>query len=182
MGGSSSLLAIALAVAACQPLYGGAPEKLHAPEKKKRPPEADAKDVPIKYIDECTASFQDDAKKWHPNPQRAGQLVESGDTAQQNAERAKEPAAKVAAIKDALDKYRSALLQDPYNAQATLKLALEYDMLLRKGCALAMLKRLSTLTNNPKFAKQAKAAIDSIGDNAGWFKGYRKDALSAVGL
>jgi hypothetical protein len=173
-----------LALGACQPLYGNKPEALHKLDKKKRPAEADVKDAPIKYIEECTASFQDDPKKpqWKSiNTNRSNQSIEAGDTAQQLADKAKDPATKVAGIKAALEKYREALTQDPYNAQATLKLALEYDLLLRKGCAIAMLKRLSSLTNNPKFARGATAAIDSIGDNAAWFKGYRKDAMAAVG-
>ena len=174
-------LACAVALAACQPLYGGKPEKLHNPEKKKKPPEAEAKEEPIKYVTECTVSFQDDPHKWHPNAQKSSQLVELGDTAQQLADKAKEPQTKVTGIKDALEKYRQALLQDPYNAIATLKLALEYDLLLRKGCALALLKRLSSLTNNPKYAKAATAAIDSVIDNEGWFKGYRTEAKGAVG-
>jgi hypothetical protein len=44
-----------------------------------------------------------------------------------------------------------------------------------------MLKRLASLSNNPKFARTANPAIDSISDNAQWFKRYRKDAVAAVG-
>ena len=55
------------------------------------------------------------------------------------------------------------------------------DRVYRKGCALAMLKRLSALEANPKFAKGAKLAIDRVTDNAQWFKGYRKDAIAAIG-
>jgi len=179
--GWKCLAACAIALAACQPLYGGAPEKLLSPPKKKRPPEAETAEAPIKYIEDCTVSFQDDPKKYHPNPKRSGELVELGDTAQQLADKAKEPQTKVAGIKDALDKYRQALIQDPYNANATLKLALEYDLLLRKGCALALLKRLAALTNNQKFERSAKQAIQAIVDNEGWFKGYRNDAKKAVG-
>jgi hypothetical protein len=44
-----------------------------------------------------------------------------------------------------------------------------------------MLKRLAALSANPKFARTANPAIESIGDNGQWFKRYRKDAMSAVG-
>ena len=44
-----------------------------------------------------------------------------------------------------------------------------------------MLKRLSALSNNPKWASEANRNIDSIDANAQWFKGYRKDAMAAVG-
>ncbi|MGE5182734.1 MAG: hypothetical protein ACM31C_11755, partial [Acidobacteriota bacterium] len=79
------------------------------------------------------------------------------------------------------DKYRNALIKDPYNVTATLELAVAYDKVLRKGCAIAMLKRLSALSNNPKWANEANRNIDSIDANGQWFKGYRKDAMAAVG-
>ncbi|CAN5485718.1 hypothetical protein BH11MYX1_BH11MYX1_38490 [soil metagenome] len=177
--GTSLLLCFCLA--ACQPLYGGAPERLHTPEKKKRPPEAADAGQQIKYIDDCTAQFQDDPRKWHPVPAMARPLVETGDTAIASSDKTPEPNAKVGLIREAIDRYRLALQKDPYNADATLKLAVAYDKVLRKGCALAMLKRLSALTNNPKFATEANRAADAVGDNGVWFKGYRKDAMQAVG-
>jgi hypothetical protein len=60
-------------------------------------------------------------------------------------------------------------------------LALAYDRVYRKGCAIAMLKRLAALTVNPKYGKTANPTIDSISDNGQWFKRYRKDAMAAVG-
>lgn len=174
-------LLLCLSIAACQPLYGGAPEHMHTPEKKKRPPEAVDAGAQVKYIDECTAQFQDDPRKWHPAPAMARPLVETGDTAIATSDKTAEPNAKVGLIREAIDRYRLALQKDPYNADATLKLAVAYDKVLRKGCALAMLKRLSALTNNPKFATEANRAADAVGDNGVWFKGYRKDAIQAVG-
>jgi hypothetical protein len=174
-------VALGVAAAACQPLYGGKPEKLHNPEKKKAPPEPADTATEIKYVDDCTASFQDDPRKWHPQPQLARSLIDVGDTAIASSDKATEANAKVGLIKDAIDKYRNALLKDPYSADATLKLAIAYDRVIRKGCALAMLKRLAALSNNPKFAPDANRDIDSVGDNAEWFKGYRKDAMGALG-
>jgi hypothetical protein len=174
-------IAVASGFAACQPLYGDKPEKLHTPEKKKKPPEVAEADIPVKYIDDCAADFHADPRTAHPLPTMAQPLTNEGDTALQGADKATDANAKVGLIKDAITKYSNALKKDPYNADATLKLAHAYDLVLRKGCALAMLKRLAALSANPKFAKDAQLKIDSIDDNAGWFKGYRKDAIAAVG-
>lgn len=166
----------------CQPLYGGRPEKLPTVPKKKAPPEAPVAEVQIKEIDDCKADFQADPKKAPPvNPQLSGQLTGEGDTAIANSDKATEPAAQAGLLKEGIDKYRNALLKDPYNPEATLKLARAYDRVYRKGCAIAMLKRLAKLAENPKFAKQATREIESISDNDQWFKRYRKDAISAVG-
>src|SRR3569833_2376898 len=167
-------LGLGLGLTACQPLYGGAPERLHNPEKKKRPPEPPGQEDKIIYIEDCTASFQDDPRKWHPQPALAHPLIDTADTALQSADKTAEPNAKVGLIREAIDKY-------PYSSDATLKLAVAYDKVLRKGCAIAMLKRLAALAANPKFANEANRQIDAVGDNGVWFKGYRKDAMQAVG-
>jgi hypothetical protein len=181
-GSTGALLAcLVLATAGCQALYGGKPDKLKNPERKKPPPEIEVAATQVKYVEDCTANFRDDPKLARPNPGLAGQLVGDGDTALQNANKAKDPASQAELIKLSIDKYRNALIKDPYNHEATLKLALAYDMVYRKGCALAMLKRIAALQANPKYAKAANAKADEVTDNAQWFKGYRKDAISAVG-
>ena len=175
------VVGMAFCATACQPLYGGKPEKLKNPEKKKTPPEAEAAAPEIKYVDECSANFSDDPKKAHPQPPMSKQLFDQAESALDQSDKAKEDTMKVSLLKDAIDKYRNALIKDPYNVPATLKLAVAYDRVLRKGCAIAMLKRLASLSNNPKWASEANRNIDSIDANAQWFKGYRKDAMQAVG-
>lgn len=165
----------------CQPLYGGKPEKLVAPSKKKPPEGEPFADAPIKEIEDCQADFRADPRTVRPNSKLSDQLTGEGDTALASSDRAAEPDAQAGLIRESIDKYRNALLKDPYNAEATLKLALAYDKVYRKGCAIAMLKRLATLSSNPKYARTANPAIDSISDNGQWFKRYRKDAISAVG-
>jgi predicted Zn-dependent protease len=166
----------------CQALYGGRPEKLPPVPRKKAPPEAPVAEVQIREIDDCKADFQADPKRAPPpQPQLANQLTGEGDTAIANSDKATAPAAQAGLLKEGIDKYRNALLKDPYNPEATLKLARAYDRVYRKGCAIAMLKRLAKLAENPKFSKPATREIDSINDNDQWFKRYRKDAISAVG-
>ena len=174
-------LALACGVVSCAPLYGGKPEKLKNPEKKKKPPEAEQAAAPVVYVEECNANFGDDPHKVHAQTAMSKTLFEQAEASIDQADKAKEDTMKVSLLKEAIDKYRNALIKDPYNAAATLKLALAYDKVYRKGCAIAMLKRLATLAANPKFSRVATAEIDSIGDNGQWFKHYRKDAMAAVG-
>lgn len=167
--------------AGCQPLYGGKPEKLTTLSKKKPPPEQPTEAVKVPEIEECQADFRADPKTVRAQTALSNQLTGEGDTALANSSKATDPMAQAGLIKDSIDKYRNALLKDPYNVEATLKLALAYDKVYRKGCAIAMLKRLAALSANPKYARAANPAIDSIGDNGQWFKRYRKDAITAVG-
>ena len=178
---SACVVLVAGSVAACQPLYGGKPEKLRNPERKKKPDEPPEAAIQVKYIEECVASFRDDPKGVRPDTGRSNALVGDGDTALSQVPKAKDPASQAELIKQSIDKYRSALIKDPYNQEATLKLAVAYDMVYRKGCALALLKRISALESNPKYRNAAKRVADEVADNAQLFKGYRKDAVSAVG-
>ena len=168
------------ALTGCQALYGGKPEKLRSPEKKKKPPEPPETETKIAYVEDCVADFRGDPLKARPQPSIANQLVGEGETALQSSEKAKEPAGQAELIKVSIDKFRNALTKDPYNHDATLQLAIAYDKVYRKGCALAMLKRLATLQANPKFARGANLAADKVTDNAQWFRGYRKDAIAAA--
>jgi len=183
--GRGLVLAVAIAalgLTACQPIYGGRPEKLSNPPRKKAPAEAPEQVVEIKYVEDCAADFRGDpAKAPRPQPAIANQLLGEGETALETSEKAKDPAAQAEQIRIAIDKLRNALIKDPYNHDATLQLAIAYDRVYRKGCALAMLKRLAALQANPKFAKGANLAADKVTDNTQWFKGYRKDAVAAVG-
>jgi hypothetical protein len=175
-----SVVGLCVGLAACN-LYGGPPERIHTAGDVKLHPKDPPPPPPV-YREECQASFQDDPGKWHPQPKLAVPLIETGDTALASSDKTKEETAKVGLIRDAIDKYRLALQKDPYSADATLKLAVAYDKVLYKGCALAMLKRLASLANNPKFATATSHALGAIGDNGTWFKGYRKDAMQAAGL
>lgn len=165
----------------CQALYGGKPEKLRNPDRKKKPPEEAEKAQEVKYIDDCVANFRDDPKLVRPDTSRSNALVGDGDSTLAQVTKAKDPAGQAELIKQSIDRYRSALVKDPYNQEATLKLAIAYDMVLRKGCALALLKRIAALESNPKYKSAAKRVADEVADNGQLFKGYRKDAVSAVG-
>jgi hypothetical protein len=187
MGRGSRAIALACLVVfgtastACQPLYGGKPEKLKNPDRKKPPPTPPDEVLAIKYVEDCQANFRDDPKNVRRDTTMSNSLVQGGDDAVQQADKAKEPSAQAELIRVAIDKYINALKKDPYNADATLRLALAYDRVLRKGCALKLLARLPLLEANEKYKKQAKAAADQVGDSKEWFRGYRKEAVAAVG-
>jgi hypothetical protein len=165
----------------CQPLYGGKPDKLPTPAKKKPPKEEPTVEAPVKMVEDCTADFRVDPKTVRQQTSLSNDLTDQGTTAMTNSDKATDPTAQAGLIRESIDKFRNALIKDPYNTAATLKLALAYDKVYRKGCALAMLKRLATLAANPKFSRTANLEIDSISDNGQWFKHYRKDAMAAVG-
>jgi hypothetical protein len=175
-----SVVGLCLGLVACKPLYGDPPDRLHPLEEKRRP--ADPPAPPIIYVEDCQTSFQDDPTKWHRQPTLAAPLIERGDAALASSDKTKQDTAQVGLVRDAIDKYRLALQKDPYSADATLKLAVAYDKVLYKGCALAMLKRLASLASNPKFANETNQALGAITGNGRWFKGYRKDAMQAAGL
>ena len=109
------------------------------------------------------------------------ELEQAGDARAQVFDKSSDTKVKSEALIDVVDAYGRALASDPFNPDLTLKLALAYDKAHRKGCALALLKRLQRLSNNEKFAKKANPVIDEVLDRKDYFKRYRKDAVSAVG-
>jgi hypothetical protein len=177
------LLVVALlffAAAACKPMYGDPAPRLKDPSKK-NPPKGwyDEPVTQVTYVEDCEVNFSGPPTTKR-NATVAKQKVIAGDASTSEASK---PSAsgttRVEMTKRGLQEYRDALIADPFNAEATLKLALAYDKVLRKGCAIAMLKRLEQLAGNPKFG--AEAAKSQVLDNEGWFKPYRKDALKALG-
>lgn len=181
-------LGIAVAVAApaigCSGPYAGAPEKLRKMPKKAEPEAPPVTAAEIKWQDECgSAKFQEepkDALKLHRrNATASTRAVEQADGLLDDARSAKDDKAKAALTVDAINKLRKALLDAPYHAEATYKLAHAYALTRRKGCAIALLKRLNDLTNYGEFADAAKRKIDEAeGDPA--FQPFRKQANEAI--
>ena len=79
------------------------------------------------------SDFRSDPKNVRPQTSLSNQLAGEGDTALSNADKSTDAAAAAGLIRESIDKYRNALLKDPYNSEATLKLALAYDKVYRKG-------------------------------------------------
>ncbi len=170
----------ALALAACQPMYGAKPDKLRNPPTTRHVEEPDPV-VAVKYVETCdNVDFRRPSKGLIRDRANATRLVNDGDSKVSNAEKATEIDARRDLTLASIERYRSALAKDPYDVDATLKLARAYDRVLRKGCALAMLRRLEMLSSHPDFAEAANRQKASVLDNNDWFSGYRKDALDAI--
>jgi hypothetical protein len=166
---------IVFAAAACQPMYGGPAEHLHPVKTLPKGPQP--AEPPIAYVDDCTFDFHSRPATKH----RAGSPQLDETAAQQLARAEADTPARGELIQGSIATYSRALAADPYDADATLGLALAYDHVLHKGCALALLKRLGKLADHPTFAAAAGPVADSVGDHAAWFKGYRREALAALG-
>jgi hypothetical protein len=174
--------ACVLLAAACQPMYQHKADTLKDPTPRRGPNIVVVDDEPV-FVETCNVNFSAPPTKRRQAP-ASQQLTVAGNSAlQQQAPGTPRPATahSVNAIVTAIDSYRRALLSDPYNAEATLKLALAYDRVLRKGCALAMLRRLETLAANPTLQPEAEPMIQLVVANPHWFKPYHGDALRAVG-
>jgi hypothetical protein len=173
-------IAVVLLVSACS-MYGEKAPKLRNPvpvkpdlSKTSEPPVAQTPD------NEVCEFYERDM----PVPKRTAktaELEQTGDARTQVFTKASDVNAKQDALIDAIDAYGRALASDPFNPDLTLKLALSYDKAYRKGCALALLKRLQRLSNNEKFAKKANPVINEVLDRKDYFQRYRKDAIDAVG-
>jgi hypothetical protein len=176
---------LALAVAAgCQGMYDGKAQHLKDPDPV-RPPKGYTDEPPpadlVYNTDPCVIrdAPQPIAKKGAVK--HTDELTGQGDEKVKKFDHSVDPKEKTVLIKSSLDDYRKALVDDPFSAEATMKLAVAYDKVLRKSCALALLGRLSKLAENPKYSTAANARIDEIVDHDVYFHDYRNDAIKAVG-
>jgi hypothetical protein len=184
--GKAFVLGIAsLVLVACQPMYGAKPEKMRMAIRDRRDTKIPTDDIPAgpTYVETCTVDFQKAAPKTgiKRDTRSSAKLVGSGDTTITTADATADVAQRADLVRESIDRYSGALVRDPFNAEATLKLALAYDRVYRKGCALALLKRLVALAGNQLYEPDATANINRVDDNKQWFKGYRTEALRAIG-
>lgn len=161
-------------------MYGSKAPKLRDPEVI---PHDAAAVEPVKhvYVEQCITNFRG------PVPPAGARraisesaiLVAAGDKAREAARDASSRDARQNHTLEAITRYQSALARDPYSASATLGLALAYDDARRKGCALALLKRLDALATHGGFP-EAASAKKQVKDNEPYFADYRIEALSAI--
>ncbi len=176
-----TLIAVAtVLLAGCQPMYGDKAATMKNPQPIKPPKDLPLEVVKVTYDEDCEL-----ITKPVKNPRRNFKLsqdhVRTADQKLATAEKLAEPKARGDLFVDGIDDYRTALITDPFSAEATLKLAIAYDKVLRKGCALALLGRLTKLAENPTYAEAANEKIDEVADQKKMFEGYRPAALKAIG-
>ena len=175
--------ALGVTTAGCGGLYSGKPERVYKPSKKKEP-EVVVAPVEIKWNDECSAKLNEEPGKslqLHKKNEarvkqiaaQAQELLDAAATTDDNRQKAGQTA-------EAIDKLRKALVDAPYSAEATYSLAIGYARARRRGCALAMLKRLAALEKYDDFARTSKRLIGDALDN-GEFQPFRKQADEALG-
>lgn len=180
-------LLVVFAFAACQPMYGAKAPPLKnpqvVPEKKRviKPDDIVVKPKPIEDCEWRTTALPDPTKMPKRDTTRSQEATQRADQKIVNADKATDPKSKEALLIDSIQEYGAALTKDPYNAEATLKLAVAYDKVLRKGCALKLINRLSKMTAHPKLEREANAKLDEIENHKTWFEDYRPEAMKATG-
>jgi hypothetical protein len=170
--------ALLLAVVGCKPLYGGRPEGL------KNPPKAgggsDDPEAAIVWDEECDTKFHEKLTI-QPNPTAGRTLFDAASNTLVSAEREGDANQRTALTIEAIEKFKAALNKDPFSAEATYGLAIAYTKVYRKGCTLKLLKRLSDLKQNDKYAPDAQRMIDAASDQNA-FKPFKKEAHAALGI
>ena len=138
------------------------------------------KPAPVVYRDTCVHDFRMPIKKVARDSKGAVAATKLGDTKVVAAENTVVVTTKGDLFRDGIDQYHQALRRDPFDAEVTLKLAVLYDQLRRKGCALALLGRIPALATNKDFAEAARRQADAVNDHTEWFKDYRSEALAKL--
>jgi len=180
-------LLVLLAFAACKPMYGDPAPKLKnptvVPENKRviKPDELAKKPEPIETCEWRTVALPDPTKLPKRDASKAQEATARADGKLKTADVTADEKTKGQLLIDSIQEYGAALNKDPYNAEATLKLALAYDKVLRKGCALKLINRLSKMTAHPKLERAANEKLDDIENHKTWFEDYRQEALKATG-
>lgn len=183
----SILLALSMGAGACSGPYSGKPEKARRPKPEKMPDEPVAGPVEIKWVTECKASFQEDpvatgaVAKHKKNAGKVRPLVEQGRALlEQATDDSATDEARAGSVKEAINKLRTVLNDAPYQPEGTYYLAVAYARARRKGCALALLKRLAALETHPDYAADAKRMINTALDD-GTLKLFEKEMYEALG-
>jgi hypothetical protein len=183
----ASVLAIGLAMgvsAGCAGPFSGKPEKVKRPKQEKMPEEAPVGPVEIKWVTECKASFNEEPAGWLAKHKKniggAMARINQGRALLDQAANEGTDEERAGAVKEAINKLRSVLVDAPYSPEATYRLAVAYARARRKECAKSLLKRLADLEKYPDFQSEASRMIKDAMDD-GTLKLFEKEMLEALG-
>ena len=165
----------------CAHPYSGKPERIKKPRKKKRPPPSEDAAAPTEIVwdDECRTNFNDDKKPLRRHEKDAEAMAKQADGMLLQAETMDGPA-RINTVIEAITKLKNALKKDQFNPEATLKLAIAYAIVHKKGCSLRLLERLNELQKMEEVSRKAQLAIRRATKEPA-FDGFRKDADAAMG-
>lgn len=182
----ASIVAIGLAIgtSACSGLYAGKPETVKRPKKEKMPEEAPVGPTEIKWVTECKVSFQEEPAGWMAKHKRnigpATPRINQGRALLDQAAGDGSDEEKAGAVKEAINKLRTVLVDAPYSPEATYRLAVAYARARRKECSKKLLARLAELEKYPDFQAEATRMIKDAQDD-GTLKLFEKEMLEALG-
>lgn len=175
------VVALGLGVAGCAHPYSGKPEKLRGMKKKKKPKvETPEGTTEVTWNEDCRVNFHDD-KPPKRRKESAAKALSAQAKGMLDEALELEGDRRILKVIDAINKLKSALGQDQFNADAVYKMAVAYTLVRKKGCALQLLQRLQDLQKMPEAAREAELAAKRVTRDP-VFDPFRKDADAAVGL
>jgi hypothetical protein len=151
---------VCLLLAACQPLYGNKPAEMKDPERRRPKPGEVAAAPEIPWDETCDSKFFE--KPSTAKPRRT--VVQEHVTAANQALAASDAddvsgKQKSSLVITAIDEYKQALVEDPYDVEATYGLAVAYATVYKKKCALDLINRLVALRAHPSYEADAKRLL-----------------------
>jgi hypothetical protein len=177
--------ALALSLVGCgSGPYTGKPERLKKPRAKKRPEGSKtasevAEEATEMSDEQCRTNFFAEPHRGRRQAPEAKRMANRANGTLVAAERQFGPARQELVV-EAMAALSSALRKDPYGPEATYQLAVAYALVGKKACSLALLERLSSLTQLPAVEKDASLVIQrAVRDPA--FKPFERDARKALG-
>lgn len=149
---------VILGVVACQPLYGNRPDNMPNP-RQVRPKDGAPVATAIEWDTNCDSPYFEKPTALKPNRAIVQQHVATGEQSLTAADSEEVPAKKSTLVITAINEYKQALAEDPYDSEATYGLAVAYATVYKKQCALDLINRLVALRANPKFESDAKRML-----------------------
>jgi hypothetical protein len=116
---------------------------------------------------DCEPLSAADAKPYLPYEQRKMSIDEAQELAKEgitllNQGKVADPKAQEDLTTEAVDKFITALLADPYNVDATYNLAAAYALIDRFQCSINLLERLLQMRSHPSQKEKVEAKIDLL--------------------